>query len=376
MKKHLPILPTNPLPPLYAGWMDQLLAGPIPHETNATCDDCAMCSPEHPEGSDSYFNTQTKCCTYLPALPNYLVGRILGDADPAFAEGRDTVLARLRAGVAVTPLGLACSPVFELLYGHNPKVFGHSRSLRCPHYLENGGRCGMWKHRASVCATWFCKYVRGEVGRDFWLALHRLLSTVERSLSSWCVLELDVGETALNRLFPPPMPPDPTSAIDGKTLDGKVDPAAYRVLWGNWLGREVPFYQACAERVNALTWQQVSAIGGPGVHIAAKLVQVAHRKLLSEEMPAALGAGSFQIHQLALDTARVSAYSPSDPLELPRELLEVLRHFDGRSTGDVLDDIQDETGIEIHPELVRKLADFGILVPSESLTRNAGNARS
>jgi hypothetical protein len=356
--------------------MDQLLAGPIPHETNATCDDCAMCSPEHPEGSDSYFNTQTKCCTYLPALPNYLVGRILGDADPAFAEGRATVLARLRAGVAVTPLGLGRSPVFELLYGHNPKVFGHSRSLRCPHYLEEGGRCGVWKHRASVCATWFCKHVRGEVGKDFWLALHRLLSTVERSLSSWCVLELDVGETALNRLFPPPMPPDRTSALDGKTLDGKVDAASYRMLWGKWLGREVEFYQACAERVNGLTWQQVSAIGGPVVHVAVQLVLEAYRRLLSKELPAALEAGSLQISHLASDTVRVSAHNGNDPLELPRELLEVLGRFDGRPTGDVLDDILDETGMEIHPELVRKLADFGILVPCESLSRNAGNARS
>jgi len=35
-----------------------------------------------------------------------------------------------------------------------------------------------------------------------------------------------------------------------------------------------------------------------------------------------------------------------------------------------------ETGMEIHPELIRKLADFGILVPCESLARNADDARS
>ena len=31
------------LPPLYHAWMADLLTGPIPRESNATCHDCAMC---------------------------------------------------------------------------------------------------------------------------------------------------------------------------------------------------------------------------------------------------------------------------------------------------------------------------------------------
>lgn len=33
------------LPPLYAAWMEQVLPGPIPVETQATCQQCAMCPP-------------------------------------------------------------------------------------------------------------------------------------------------------------------------------------------------------------------------------------------------------------------------------------------------------------------------------------------
>src|SRR5262245_15774211 len=33
----------TPLPPLYAGWMEALLGGSLPDESEATCDDCAMC---------------------------------------------------------------------------------------------------------------------------------------------------------------------------------------------------------------------------------------------------------------------------------------------------------------------------------------------
>ena len=42
LTRELPVIPASPLPALYAAWIDQLLAGPLPQESNATCDDCAM----------------------------------------------------------------------------------------------------------------------------------------------------------------------------------------------------------------------------------------------------------------------------------------------------------------------------------------------
>src|SRR5262249_14013973 len=147
-------------------------------------------------------------------------------------------------------------PAYKLLHENNPRAFGHSRVLRCPYYLEEGGRCGLWRHRASVCATYFCKHVRGTVGRNFWMALHQLLSAVERDLCRWCVLDLDVGAEALERLFPTPRFPEPAKGVDGNDLDGTVNSESYRALWGNWSGREADFYKECARRVDALTWQQ------------------------------------------------------------------------------------------------------------------------
>ncbi|NOT62653.1 MAG: hypothetical protein HOP19_20800, partial [Acidobacteria bacterium] len=95
MKTELPVLPTSSLPPLYAAWVDELLGGAIPPETEATCDDCAMLAPEiAPRGSAEYFNPATKCCAYVPMLPNFLVGRLLNDRDAAAAQGRATVVAR------------------------------------------------------------------------------------------------------------------------------------------------------------------------------------------------------------------------------------------------------------------------------------------
>ena len=362
MKRPLPIVQASPLPPLYAAWTDQLLAGPIPPEKEATCDDCAMCAAGNRqlELSGLFFDPSTKCCTYIPALANFLVGSILADADPAFFAGRATVEARLAAGVAVTPLGLGQPPTFKLLYENTAiNAFGRSRSLRCPHYLEPGGRCGVWKHRASVCATWYCKHVRGATGRKFWQALHRLLSGVERTLARWCVLQLDPGTEALERLFPPRRP----DAAGNDTLDDLQEPSVHRAVWGRWFSREVEFYKECDRLVSGLSWGDVTTIGGPQMQIFSRLAHEAYGELMSEELPTRLKVGDLKVVNMDQESCRVCAYADSDPLEMSRALMDLLRYFDGRTVDQVLQSISAAESIKLDRALVRKLVDFEILVP-------------
>jgi hypothetical protein len=374
-KKQLTDNATGVLPPLYAAWMDELLGSSIPPETESTCDDCAMCAKPGEPLNDAmqFFSPQVKCCSYLPELPNFLVGRILsetggfrGDKDPSWQHGRASVEARLRAGVAVTPLGLGRTPTYGVLYAHSSGAFGRSRAMRCPHYLEeNGGRCGIYRHRAAVCVTWFCKYVRGAVGMKFWRSLHQLLSAVETNLSRWCVLELDVSDDALRQMFPFPQS-DSSGSIDAETLDGVANPATYRALWGQWLNREEEFYRECARRVNALDWKDVMAIGGPEVQIAARLTREAFRELTSDEIPPLLRVGSINVIQLNSESSRVVSYNSLDPIEMTKSVMEVLPYFDGRSTDAARRAIVQERGVRLSDGLIRQLTDFGILVPSEN----------
>ncbi len=87
------LMPSSALPPLYAGWLDQMLAGPLPEETESTCSQCAMCASGNvaPSSATGFFSPQIKCCTYVPRLWNFLVGGILDDDDPAALRGRATV---------------------------------------------------------------------------------------------------------------------------------------------------------------------------------------------------------------------------------------------------------------------------------------------
>ncbi len=363
------------LPPLYARWMDALLASPIPPEKRATCDDCAMCAPEgtDPLGSILYFSPRTKCCTYHPTLSNYLVGRALEDRDFAFSAGRATLEKRIRAGVGVTPLGVGAARTFSVLYENGSQAFGLAESLRCPHYLEEGGgRCGIWRHRNSICATWFCKFERGAVGEAFWDRLRNLLMTVERALAIWCVLEAGLETEALGAVFPQDQRPGGREPLTAAELDGVPDPPVARKLWGAWFGREDEFYRLCGRRVETLTWPDVERIGGSEVTALARLTSRAFHALRSTELPGRLTTGPFQVLSTGREGVRVIAYTGSDPLDLDPAVMEILPHFDGRPTGQVLASIEKELGVRVEEDLVRKLADFEILKPSGSSSSSRG----
>ncbi len=364
MRTPTPNNATAELPPLYATWMDQLLGGSIPEETKATCADCAMCSkPGDPPQTSSniYFNPKIKCCSFLPELCNFLVGRILSDDHPAVTHGQASVRERLGARVAVTPMGIGRTPVYNLLYGTSPNTFGRSATLLCPHYVKESGRCGIWRHREATCATWFCKHVRGATGKEFWETLHHLFSAIEKGLAQWCVLELDLQPEALQHLFPATATQVQDTGSGGNDLEGEVDPQAYRADWGNWAGREEEFYLACARLVDPLSWEDVMAICGSEVRILARLALKAYKTLMSDEIPNSLKTSPYSVVSTSPDFTRVVTYSGYDPLDLPQPLMNLLHHFDGRPTDEVLWAIAEEEGIELDESLVRKLADFRIL---------------
>ena len=357
------------LPPLYARWMAELLPEPIPRESRATCDNCAMVGPtDEPRNSHShYFSPALKCCTYVPTLRNFLVGGILNDSDPAAELGRATVIKRIAGGVGVTPLGLGKSPVFNLLYERTgTSAFGRNRTLICPHYLADGGHCGIWRHRESTCATWFCKHMRGEVGFNFWRkSLQQLLVTIEEDLCCWCVVELKLDLDSLRHLFTATEEKEEDGSVSAESLDNQTDWDSYARIWGAWRGREHEFFSACARLIDSLSWQDVLSICGPGVRARALLTIEAHRKLISDEIAPALTVGTMQLVQITHDVARVTTYSEYDPVEIPVAMVPLLPYFNGRPTSEALAAIESEKGLKLDPSLVRKMADFGLLELAE-----------
>lgn len=316
---------SSPLPPLYAPRIEELLGGPVPEERHATCSSCAMCEPTNAKAATAsltVFSPETKCCTYVPTLPNFLVGMILDEDDPTTREGRASVQRRIAAGSGVTPLGLQSDSHYALIYKHaGGALFGQAHGLRCPHYQALGeGICGIWRHRNAVCATWFCKHERGVFGKRFWDTLLHVLTMVERHLSLWAAAAL--GES-VNELGPALLPYFATM---------------FRGSTGGWSGRSASrpeeFYAAAANLVRPLTSSQVRELGGPELALVAGQLRAAYGAIQAREMPPYLRLGAVGGVPRGDGIVALTGHSANDMLLLPTALAEVLDRFDGRRETD------------------------------------------
>jgi len=348
------------LPPLFDRWIGEWVTDPLPGESHATCDRCVMCATDGQTGTERlFFNRAIKCCTYLPSIPNFLAGRILTDDGADIAQGRATVDQRITAGVAITPFGLGIPAPYRLLYRNAQDFFGRAEDLRCPHYVAEGGRCGIWRHREATCATWFCKHERGATGQTFWTAIRDLLHGVEHDLARWCVLSLVHDDRVLATLAAADQAQD---RLDAYALDGLPNPGTQRELWGEWAGREREFFVEAARLVDPLRWSDVLEICGPAVKMQVAAVRERHRQL-NDRLPTVLRLGRYEIVQGSLDGATVRTYSDFDPLRVPQPLLDALPFFDGRPTADACDAIARERGVVLTSRQLREFIDFRILVP-------------
>ncbi len=353
-------MPTHPLPDLYARWVGGALPSPLPDEGRATCSDCAMCVKDDGALPSALyvFDPDIKCCVYLPRLPNFLAGRALD------AAGGASVKARIDAGLGVTPLGLDRPPAYDLLHRNSVNAIGRSRALRCPHFVEEGGQCGIWRDRDAMCSTWFCQHERGEIGHLLWAAVRDLLVEVEVAVSRWAARAEGIPAETLAALLPrSPHDRSPEARPDGRAIDGLPDPATQQALWG---GRDpASFYRACAARADALTWADVLAIGGPEVAIRADVAAERLAAHADTALPERLAVGRFDVAARRPGGVRAATYSSLDAIDLPAALLGLLPQFDGRPVAEVLAELKATWNVEIDPAYLRRLVDWGVLAPSD-----------
>lgn len=347
------------LPTLQARWVRALLDGAeVPRETGATCDDCAMLPPPGETPTQGHwFNPATRCCTYVPELANFLVGAILEDHENS--DGIGTVRARMASGAAVTPMGILQGDDFLSRYDGSPETFGRSEALLCPHFDD--GRCTVWRHRESTCATWFCKHTRGAVSKAFWNRLHQLLRAAERHLARHCAVELGIPPEGIAMMHP-------MISVDGTLRGHDVVPVgsltergAYERLWGPWTGREEAFYRAAYRVVEPMSWDDVVVAAGSEVKALSTVVRLALSRTRDESIAGRVALGSLQVVGMSAGSVRVQGYSFLDPLDVPRVLFDVLHHFDGRPLAEAISQATEAAGEPVPEGAIRMLIDFGVL---------------
>jgi Fe-S-cluster containining protein len=311
-------------PEIYQRLLPRFFTEPIPAESKASCGDCPMCKATTPPAQR--FRAETKCCTYYPKLPNYLVGALLADRDPAVAEGQRRVRAKIAARLGATPQWLRAPAKYSLLYDHSRDTFGRATALRCPYYAEDSGQCTIWQHRESVCATYHCRYVGGADGHTFWMGFKRYLSLCESQLSRYALLQLHPDFVLQHGAGPPPPP-----VVDAAELDEREGDELARVEeWGDWYEREEELYVRCYEIVRALNADDVARLLGlDGVVLRVSLERL-RKAVVEPTLPARPQLNPHLTVRHAADgMVALGFHNEFDAIEIPAEAWRLLAEFRG-----------------------------------------------
>jgi Fe-S-cluster containining protein len=355
------------LPELYRGLFPSFFQNPQPAETKATCSSCAMCEANNPlpvesvDGVSRFFRPDTKCCTYHPRLPNYLVGAILADEDPAMAEGRRRIQEKISRGVAMNPQWIKAPPRYNLLYSNARQAFGRAEALRCPYYKAEGGLCTIWRYREAVCSTYFCKYVAGADGRKFWMTLKTWLTLAEIQLSRYAVLQLLpdyvlTGKDKADNSGGPLTVED----LDDKRLPEKE----YAELWREWAGREAEFYRACFESVRKLSSEEFDNLLGLDGIVEQAILKRHHEAAVAPKLPRALKFNpSTTVQWLQDGSIALASYSEFDAVALPGAAYALLVEFTGKEPVEaVRKRLREEKQADLHDDILIELFRHRILI--------------
>lgn len=356
------------LAPIYRPLMGELFDRPEVQEPRATCNDCAMCDKgSGGPGVMDYFKPDLKCCTYLPNLPNYLVGAIFAEG-PSMAEGQKRLRARLAARTAVSPcwVGPPRKYLMMMMASRGTNSFGRAKTLLCPYYDgSKADACTIWKHRESVCSTFFCKYIQGKIGCEFWSGLKAYLEHVEVKLSHWAMAQVDptLVEPKPGRLR--------LTAEDIDELPPKA--ADYEALWQGWVGREEEFYVACFEKVRAMSREEFVRVVESTPEVAGSLTGLKMKwdALVSTDLPKYLVRNPKMMTTPLETSVVITTYNLNDSFAMEKDLYDVLALLEPDKTLDEnLTSLAKDHGIELAPELMHHLYVHGVLVPP-SKKRNA-----
>jgi hypothetical protein len=339
---------------IHNAWLSAVVREEIPPEIYTTCDACPMCDGANPRPANRVrpFNKETKCCTYWPVLPNYLVGSALSDTSVQAQEGTRRLLRFMTTDVAV-PRGLGVPPEYKALYSAlTPDSFGDAKELVCPYYQSESGVCTVWRHRNGVCATWHCKPRRGAVGQTFWEAAKALLTHVENSVSLWCALELGIRLQAARRL--------PRYAEPWHEPEETVEASVW--YWGRWDHRRDEYYRRCFERASALSWDDVRKLGGIELEARSAALEHAFHKMIEPAPVTRAIPGPLRVVGRTDTDVFVQSYSERDTQRIDARVFHALRLGHGQTIDELRATARDQDGVELDDQAIRRLADLRILL--------------
>lgn len=264
-------------------------------ESRADCSRCVMtpAASREPAHSLFTFHPEGRCCTYHPALANFLAGGALIQGGAATERVRE----RIGQGAGITPLGIRPPAAWSEHYAEvAAERFGRDLALRCPYWVGGDHACGIWRHRPATCRTWHCKHDEGLQGAAVWAQLKHVLAHIEWLLAGFCVA----------KGAPPP-------------AEAPFTPDA----WETW-------YTWCAGRVERASTAELESLADQALAQAqSDLVELKVRP--PRALPDVVLPSVTELWREAAGV-RVSGYSRYDTVMAPASIFLFLSRLDGRRT--------------------------------------------
>jgi len=310
------------LPPLYHGKLAGIFGEDYPVERFATCATCVSCQ----SAQSPYLST--KCCTYQPSLPNFLVGGVL--ADTSVAAGRARLETLIAAADGVTPYGVlkpAARPSMPPPIASGPiPTRAEAEAMRCTFFDQ--GTCTIWAYREHLCSTFFCYSVGGHTGRAFWRLVDDYLMLAERELCLYALAELGWPAEALVITDP---------LIDRQPAAGSTPAERRARLWGEWMGREVELYLECYRIVGGLSQDATRTILGWKGERLERALETTLPRFRRDNAPELITAILPIRFADSDDTQVIVTGAQGATVRLPRLVALFLAQFDGeRSTSEIV----------------------------------------
>lgn len=235
------------IPALYAKLLPELVDRIVPEEKVATCSNCTLAM------SPKSIHKNTKCCSYYPQIPNYLIGGLLQDELLGLDKGKVVARKLISNKIGISPFGINKPLWYKNFRKRTIQNPDHKNTesdmvhLLCPFYGENG-ECLTWAYREHCCSTHFCFSVGGNEGKNFWEHFMKYLKTLEVELAQYCLEQLGLDNTLS------------IEVINGDSLNAdddnqNVDESTYSDIWDSWNGKEEAFYLECHKLIENLNRQ-------------------------------------------------------------------------------------------------------------------------
>lgn len=173
------------LPRIYHNFLDRKILNLDLKETKATCDNCLRSRDKR---FPYLYESNLKCCTFVPFIPNFAVGGILEQK----LDGHLIIEQMIADRRFTLPLGIFPDLNYQFRFTHKKeKDFGNDESLLCHYYDKSKNRCSIWQYRGVVCTTFFCRSDYGKAGQNLWSEMKDYLSYVEMALAEDCLVMKD-----------------------------------------------------------------------------------------------------------------------------------------------------------------------------------------